>query len=291
MSVRLNHGRRPVLRRAVAPLAATLAMLLAGSLAQTAAAAPAPAAPAAAPTNPVLNTPAAKKIDRKVLDSLARAPETTFLVQLSGKAAIPSAVPGQRRDQRTAAVFDAKRAYADSSQKGLRSLLTARKARFTPYWIANVVKVTGGGALAEELAKRSDVARIVPDAKYQIPQPPKGTQARAQVDSVEWNIAQIRADKVWQDFGVTGDGIVIANIDTGVDYKHPALADSYRGNLGDGVYDHNYNWFDPSNVCGTPSVAPCDNAGHGTHTMGTMVGDDHGANQIGVAPGAKWIAA
>src|SRR5207237_806516 len=51
--------------------------------------------------------------------------------------------------------------------------------------------------------------------------------------------------------------------------------------------------FDPSNVCGSPSLAPCDNVDHGTHTMGTMVGDDGdpGANQIGVAPHAKWIAA
>src|SRR5690606_31839331 len=51
------------------------------------------------------------------------------------------------------------------------------------------------------------------------------------------------------------------------------------------------SWSDPSNVCGFPSTEPCDNNGHGTHTMGTMVGDDGGDNQLGVAPGAKWIAA
>ena len=58
-----------------------------------------------------------------------------------------------------------------------------------------------------------------------------------------------------------------------------------------GVFDHNYNWYDPSLVCGSPSRVPCDNNGHGTHTMGTIVGDDGGSNQIGVAPGARWIAA
>ena len=73
-------------------------------------------------------------------------------------------------------------------------------------------------------------------------------------------------------------------------FDHPALVRQYRGNNGDGTFDHNYNWFDPAGVC-VPSTAPCDNDGHGTHTMGTMVGDDGGANQIGVAPGAKWIAA
>jgi hypothetical protein len=86
-----------------------------------------------------------------------------------------------------------------------------------------------------------------------------------------------------------GDGIVVANIDTGVQFDHPALVGQYRGNLGGGTFDHNYNWFDPSHVCALPQ--PCDNNNHGTHTMGTMVGDDGGANQIGVAPHAKWIAA
>ena len=91
-------------------------------------------------------------------------------------------------------------------------------------------------------------------------------------------------------YGDRGEGIVIANIDTGVQYNHPALVGKYRGNLG-GSFDHNYNWYDPSAICGSPSLVPCDNNNHGTHTMGTMVGDDGAGNQIGVAPGAKWIAA
>jgi subtilisin family serine protease len=85
---------------------------------------------------------------------------------------------------------------------------------------------------------------------------------------------------------------VVANIDTGVQYDHPALVRQYRGNLGGGSFDHNYNWFDPSHVC-IPANVPCDNFPHGTHVMGTMVGDDGtpGPNQIGVAPNARWIAA
>ena len=108
---------------------------------------------------------------------------------------------------------------------------------------------------------------------------------------MEWGIDRIRADQVWSTFGVRGEGITVANIDTGVEFTHPALVGKYRGNTGGGTFNHNYNWFDPSNVCGNPSLAPCDNNNHGTHTMGTMVGDDGGANQIGVAPGARWIAA
>src|SRR5690606_15813165 len=105
------------------------------------------------------------------------------------------------------------------------------------------------------------------------------------------NIENIRASEAWEAFGTRGEGIVVANIDTGVEFDHPALVNQYRGTQGEGMYDHNYNWFDPSNICGFPSEAPCDNEGHGTHTMGTIVGDDGGDNQIGVAPGAQWIAA
>ena len=71
-------------------------------------------------------------------------------------------------------------------------------------------------------------------------------------------------------------------------FDHPALAAGYRGRQADGSVRHDYSWFDPSRVC--PSAAPCDNSGHGTHTMGTMVGLD-GDDAIGVAPGARWIAA
>ena len=112
----------------------------------------------------------------------------------------------------------------------------------------------------------------------------------AEVHSVEWGIANINADDVWSQFGITGEGITVASIDSGVDYQHPALVGHYRGNNGDGTFNHNYSWF---NAAGTCPTAPCDTAvsGHGTHTMGTMIGDDGAANQIGVAPGANWIAA
>ena len=97
---------------------------------------------------------------------------------------------------------------------------------------------------------------------------------------------------MWTSYGTTGAGAVAANVDTGVQYNHPALVNQYRGNLGGGVFDHNYNWFNPAPnaTCPDPNV-PCDDDGHGSHTMGTEIGDDGGANQIGVAPGAKWIAA
>jgi len=92
--------------------------------------------------------------------------------------------------------------------------------------------------------------------------------------------------------GHTGKGFTVAIADTGIQWDHPALQPQYRGFV-DGVIDHNYNWWDAVHTtgsrCGASSQVPCDDNGHGTHTTGTAAGDDHGSNQIGVAPGAKWI--
>jgi subtilisin family serine protease len=102
---------------------------------------------------------------------------------------------------------------------------------------------------------------------------------------VESNISHVNADDVWA-LGYDGSGMVVANLDTGVRYTHETLQPSYRGNLG-GSFDHDHNWLD--GVDGSAS-SPVDDHGHGSHTMGTMIGDDGGANQIGMAPGATWVA-
>ncbi len=104
------------------------------------------------------------------------------------------------------------------------------------------------------------------------------------VDAVEWNIDRVRADDVWSTFGAQGEGIVVANIDTGVQWDHPALVNQYRGSPGG---SHNYNWWDPY---GQSPTVPYDYHSHGSHTMGTMLGDDGLGNQIGMAPKARWFA-
>jgi subtilisin family serine protease len=84
--------------------------------------------------------------------------------------------------------------------------------------------------------------------------------------------------------GITGQGIVVGGQDTGYDWQHPALRRAYRG-FNEGQVNHAYNWHD----AWSDSLAPFDNDFHGTHTMGTIVGDEGETNHIGMAPGAKWI--
>jgi len=178
---------------------------------------------------------------------------------------------------------------AQSSQADLVATLAARGIAHRPFFIVNALRVVGGSGLVHELAARPDVARVLPDRVYTFPDPRPGSVLQS-VGSVEWNIARIGADRVWNEFGVTGEGIVVGTIDSGIELEHPALARSYRGNLGGGVFQHDYNWWYPPGGCATP----CDEFGHGTHTMGTIVGGDGPGplqDDIGVAPGARWISA
>src|SRR5699024_10391717 len=90
------------------------------------------------------------------------------------------------------------------------------------------------------------------------------------------------------DMGYDGTGTVIASIDTGVQWDHPALKEKYRGydSESDEV-DHSFSWYDAT----AGESEPYDDQGHGTHTIGTMVGgESDGSNQVGVAPGAKFIS-
>ncbi len=189
------------------------------------------------------------------------------------------------------AVVKALQATASESQAKAKETLKAAGASFTPYWASNRILVRDATeALTDKLAALPGVSKVAATRTWAIDPPAKG-KAEKEVNAVEWGIAAINADDVWGQYDVRGEGITVASVDSGVQFDHPAVVGKYRGNQGNGTFDHNYNWFDPSRVCGNPSLAPCDNNSHGTHTMGTMVGDDGGSNQIGVAPGARWIAA
>jgi subtilisin family serine protease/N-acetylneuraminic acid mutarotase len=193
--------------------------------------------------------------------------------------------------QRGEYVVDELRKVATASQREVRETLDGAKASYQAFWVANTILVDNGPtALAQDLATAPGVVELHEVPRYDVPELLPAT-ATPKAAAVEWGVANIHADRVWDELDVRGEDLVIASIDTGVQFDHPSLAATYRGAKGDGTFDHNYNWFDPSEVCGSPSVEPCDNIFHGTHTMGTMVGGDGPEGRIGVAPGARWITA
>ncbi|MFC9386948.1 S8 family serine peptidase [Streptomyces venezuelae] len=281
----MHVPRTPGRRRAVWAAAAVAAVL-------------ATAVPASA--HPGSGADAAQaKVDPAVLDSIEAGQEQALFVVLKDRADLTAVRGGRGHAAKAKAAFDALRAEADGSQKPLRALLDRKKIGYQPFWITNALRITTGDrSLIDDLADRDDVAGIVPERRYALDEvetvsaahgaADAGTDSIATGDAAtpEWGVADIKADQVWSQYGARGEGVVIANIDSGVQYDHPALVGNYRGNRGDGSFSHDYNWYDPTGQCGTGGT-PCDNNGHGTHTMGTMVGK----GGIGVAPGATWIAA
>ncbi|WP_213453760.1 S8 family serine peptidase [Rhizomonospora bruguierae] len=229
------------------------------------------------------------EVDRQVLAELAANGHAGFLVYLRDRADLSGTKKMRDADAKATQVYRTLTATADSSQRDLRADLDAKKASYRPFWISNAIWVDGDRSTLDLVTGHAEVEKVVPSRTVPRVQP-VSTAPAAGKDAIEWGLTNVQAPKVWSDFGVRGEGIVVASIDGGVQYQHPALVGKYRGNLGDGSFDHNYNWFDPSHQCAT--AAPCDAPdGHGTHTMGTMIGDDGAGNQIGVAPGAKWITA
>lgn len=202
------------------------------------------------------------------------------------------------RKARQAFMVDRLQKESFASQSGLGLYLLRQGADYQHFWIVNQILVQNGAPeLLAEIQKREEVLRLDPNPTVKVPlpapQPQTGPSAEQMATGLEWNIAKIKADQVWSTYGATGAGVVVAVHDTGVYWEHEALRNQYRGWNGGNV-SHTYNWHDAihtssGNPCGNDSPFPCDDHGHGTHVGGTMVGRTD-ANQIGVAPGAQWIA-
>lgn len=234
-----------------------------------------------------------EKVEPALLTEMARRGKASYLLYLQEQASLEGAEAIKDRNARGQFVYQRLKEVADRAQTPLLAYLqteaqAGRVKQIKTFLSVNAIGVTSTTPSLQTLAAFPEVAWIGRASVMQLPKPARGTP-EATVNGVEWNIAQVHAPDAWAR-GVVGEGIIVGNIDTGVQFDHPALATQYRGNKGGGVFDHSYNWWDPSQVCGRPSTKPCDNVGHGTHTMGTMVGDDGGSNQIGVAPNARWMA-
>ncbi len=181
--------------------------------------------------------------------------------------------------QRRAAVYRALTAHAEETQTSLRNKLDRVGIDYQPYYLVNALEVRGGWLVRLWLQSQPEVERVL-DSPHLRPLPEPlpvsvGVSENAPKEP-QWNLTLIGADRVWNELGVRGAGVVIGQSDSGVQGDHPEVADSYLGRDG----QDEYRWYDPW----YGSSKPVDFGGHGTHTMGSMVG-----NTVGVAPDADWI--
>lgn len=186
------------------------------------------------------------------------------------------------------------------SQSALWQSLQQRGYQYQSFYINNSILVRNADAqLANELQRHPAVRSVTYNTAFRMkpvasmrnePTPPA-------INGVEQSLMAIKADQVWA-MKFAGQGIVVAGQDTGVQWDHPAIVRQYRGSTGSRGVSHDYNWHDAvKKVTNTAARAscppngkvPCDDNGHGTHTIGTIVGND-GKQVVGVAPSARWIA-
>jgi serine protease AprX len=241
------------------------------------------------------------KVHPDVLTAVA-AGESEFIIYVTPVADLSGARSFATKEEKGQYVYEKLTAAAEAAQPPVRQMLSQLGAQYQSFWVSNVIWVKGNQTVVQAVAGLPQVAYIAPSPvgglKLPTQQPasnaPTGIDA---VEGIEGSLISVGADQVWA-MGYLGQGAVVAGADTGVRWTHNALKNHYRGWNGTSA-DHNYNWHDgipnPNDTCPGNSPEPCDDdtllgGGHGSHTVGTMVGDDGGANRIGMAPQAKWIA-
>ncbi len=225
-------------------------------------------------------------LPQPVIQAMQAKEFVSVIVTLKDQANLDTVV-GLNRAERNLGTVRLLQDKAIISQRSIRQLLETRRAQgqitqITYFWIFNGMAVTATPAVVQELAARSDVLRITPDET--IPAPPLSPAGPGQIDSFasQPNLDLINVPALW-DLGYQGQGIVVANTDTGVDVTHPDLGPKWRGGTN--------SWFDPyGQHPTTPTDLAGSSSGHGTQTMGVMVGGQHSGVAFGVAPAAKWIA-
>ncbi len=265
------------------------------------------------------------KVDARVFNALS-AGQAEFFIYMKQQADLSGAAALSTKEEKGRYVYERLTATARATQPKVRRTLEQLGAKYQAFWVSNTISAKGDLNVLQAVASLAEVAAVFPNGKGALKLPP-GERAVSSTNStgstsaaagstsndssIEPALVRVNADDAWA-LGVEGQGVVVAGADTGVRWTHRALKNQYRGWDGSAA-SHDYNWKDgvhtttwppdAANPCnpggptgvGQPSPVPCDDdellgGGHGSHTVGSMVGDDGGENRIGMAPRAEWIA-
>ncbi len=240
-------------------------------------------------------------IDEHLLTFIEEDQKIDCIIQFKNTKHIPN-TNGLTKARKGKLIYNTLIENTTQSQYSTIQYLLQNNIAYKSYIIANAINGKFTKAQLTDISRLDNVIRISHNKAsktldyFEEPTMHRGGEA-------EWGIINIKADSVWQ-LGFEGENVILAGQDTGVDWDNNLISSKYRGDNGSKV-DHNYNWHDAireisvlhqdsiieesNNPCGFNTIIPCDDHGHGSHTIGTMVGSDS-TNTIGVAPKAKWIA-
>ena len=168
---------------------------------------------------------------------------------------------------------------ANACETSLSNLLkNKKKTRPKKLWLINGIAATIPVSKLNGLKKRAGVDVVYLNEKVKLPPTPAPAGGNGNPPLTYWNLDAIRVPQLWS-LGSDGAGVVVATLDTGVDAAHADIGPKWRGGSN--------SWFDPHGE----HALPYDANGHGTQAMGLIVGGNSGGLDIGIAPGAQWIAA
>ncbi|MGB3210822.1 MAG: S8 family serine peptidase [Desulforhopalus sp.] len=207
-----------------------------------------------------------------VLDSSGPEEEIAVIVQLEDKINRKQFKRLKKKLHRFTLLNELKN-QAAGNQASLKSFLATSGGRnMRSLWIINGLAIKAKPSVIRKLVKRPEVMAVRLDAPVS-----QVSDTLAVTSSIPWNITMLDTDLVWAQ-GFQGQGVVVASMDSGVDYNHTELAGNWRGGTN--------SWYDPHGQ----HILPYDADGHGTQSMGIMVGQNLGITTIGMAPQAQWIA-
>ncbi len=223
-----------------------------------------------------------------------RLPHPAAAGAAAGAAAAPMA-PGARQSAYLAALRQHHQTAAAQLQADLAVAARAGSVqRLESLWLAGALALTATPDVVRQLAGRPDVRWVSLDGTATVDVTRAGPIVTeggpgSSAEAPLWNILRVGADRVWHQLGYDGSGVTVAIIDSGVDYHHEDLMTRYHGYVAASPLRplNSGRWWCPDVQCGVGAAYPTDAIGHGTHVAGTILA----GQGVGVAPGARWVAA
>lgn len=189
-----------------------------------------------------------------------------------------------KKERRKAVVKELKE-FSRKNQENVMSILRSEEtkgqvAKIKSHWLSNTITCEISKELIYTLSQHEDILLIGSNQdKYVLmdEEPSSKSTTEAKADKIAENVTMVNADDVWEQ-GYTGKGVLVAVLDTGVNYEHADVKD----HLWDGGEEYPYHGYNSY----SDDINTMDDGGHGSHCAGTICGDGTSGTKTGIAPDA-----